>query len=231
MATEKTSVFSRSNWLRCLIASAALAVVSSAHAAADWSIGPVTDWAANPSNLLYTATISSSSFARLADGKLEAFAQTGNNSVLSWTLPRAGTVYAVNVFTKFSDAGRDGFDIAKREVKKSGSNDWIDLGAHEVAYATKYLDGGNIAHDGHRGSFYAIYKDADNAPLATDVVAFRVTFGPNQDNSKTGYGEIELVGYSDRLPLGLILRPHKYAEYVPPHSCGMSEIIQPFVAV
>ena len=197
MATVKTSVFSRSNWLRCLIASAALPVVSSAHAAADWSIGPVTDWTANPSNLLYTATINSSSFARLADGKLEAFAQTGNNSVLSWTLPRAGTVYAVNVFTKFSDAGRDGFDIAKLEVKQSGSNDWIDLGAQEVAYATKYLDGGNIAHDGHRGSFYAIYKDADNAPLATDVVAFRLTFGPHQDNDGSWYGEIELVGYTD----------------------------------
>lgn len=197
MATVKTSVFARGNWPRCLIASAALAVVSSAHAAADWSIGPVTDWTANPSNLLYTATISSSSFARLADGKLEAFAQTGNNSVLSWTLPRAGTVYAVNVFTKFSDAGRDGFDIAKLEVKQSGSNDWIDLGAQEVAYATKYLDGGNIAHDGHRGSFYAIYKDADNAPLATDVVAFRLTFGPHQDNDGSWYGEIELVGYTD----------------------------------
>ena len=197
MATVKTSVFSRSNWLRCLIASAALPVVSSAHAAADWSIGPVTDWTANPSNLLYTATISSSSFARLADGKLEQFAQTGNNSVYSWTLPRAGTVYAVNVFTKFSDAGRDGFDIAKLEVKQSGSNEWVDLGAPEVAYATKYLDGGNISHDGKYGSFYAIYKDSAGEPLATDVVAFRITFGPHQDNDGSWYGEIELVGYTD----------------------------------
>ncbi len=197
MATVKTSVFSRSNWLRCLIASAALPVVSSAHAAADWSIGPVTDWTANPSNLLYTATISSSSFARLADGKLEQFAQTGNNSVYSWTLPRVGTVYAVNVFTKFADAGRDGFDIAKLEVKQSGSNDWVDLGAPEVAYATKYLDGGNISHDGKYGSFYAIYKDSAGEPLATDVVAFRITFGPHQDNDGSWYGEIELVGYTD----------------------------------
>lgn len=185
------------NGVRKLACSLVCLAAFAAHAAADWSIGPVTDWTANPSNLLYTATISSSSFARLADGKLEAFAQTGNNSVLSWTLPRAGTVYAVNVFTKFSDAGRDGFDIAKLEVKQSGSNDWIDLGAQEVAYATKYLDGGNIAHDGHRGSFYAIYKDADNAPLATDVVAFRLTFGPHQDNDGSWYGEIELVGYTD----------------------------------
>ena len=197
MATVKTSVFSRSNWLRCLIAFAALPVVSSAHAAADWSIGPVTDWTANPSNLLYTATISSSSFARLADGKLEQFAQTGNNSVYSWTLPRAGTVYAVNVFTKFSDAGRDGFDIAKLEVKQSGSNEWVDLGAPEVAYATKYLDGGNISHDGKYGSFYAIYKDSAGEPLATGVVAFRITFGPHQDNDGSWYGEIELVGYTD----------------------------------
>ena len=200
MATVKTSVFSRGNWLRCLIASAALPVVSSAHAAADWSIGPVTDWAANPSNLLYTATISTSSLANLADGKLVEFGNNGNvgnNTVVSWTLSDPSTVYAVNVFTKYSDAGRDGIDVAKLEVKCSGSDEWVDLGADEVEYATLHLDGGNIAHDGHRGSFYAIYKDADNAPLATDVVAFRVTFGPNQDNSKTGYGEIELVGYSD----------------------------------
>lgn len=200
MATEKTSVFSRGNWLRCLIASAALLVVSSAHAAAVWSTGPVTDWAANPSNLLYTATVSSSSLANLADGKLEAFGSNGNvanNAVVSWTLSGPSTVYAVNVFTKYNDAGRDGIDVAKLEVKCSGSDEWVDLGADEVEYATLHLDGGNIAHDGHRGSFYAIYKDADNAPLATDVVAFRVTFGPNQDNSKTGYGEIELVGYSD----------------------------------
>lgn len=204
MATVKTSVFSRSNWLRCLIASAALAVVSSAHAAADWSIGPVTDWTANPSNLLYAATISNSTFSQLADGKLDQLPVSGagtyairNNAVLSWTLAKAATVYGVNVFTKFPDAGCDGLDVAKLEVKRSGSDDWIDLGAQEVAYATKYLDGGNISHDGHKGSFYAIYKDSDNAPLATDVVAFRITFGPHQDNDMSWYGEIELVGYAD----------------------------------
>ena len=123
MATVKTSVFARGNWLRGLIASAALPVVSSAHAAADWSIGPVTDWAANPSNLLYTATISTSSLANLADGKLEQFetnGNVGNNAVVTWTLARTATVYAVNVFTKFPGNGRDGIDVAKLEVKHSG---------------------------------------------------------------------------------------------------------------
>ena len=188
------------NHLGLLVAVLLLCCASAANAAADWTVGPVTDWTANPSNLLYTATISTSSLANLADGKLEAFGSNGNvanNAVVSWTLSGPSTVYAVNVFTKYSDAGRDGIDVAKLEVKCSGSDEWVDLGADEVEYATLHLDGGNIAHDGHRGSFYAIYKDADNAPLATDVVAFRVTFGPNQDNSKTGYGEIELVGYSD----------------------------------
>ena len=183
------------------IASAVLLLsAGSVHAAADWSIGPVTDWTANPSNLLFTATISSSSLAKLADGKLEQFepnGNVGNNAVVTWTLARTATIYAVNVFTKFADAGRDGIDVAKLEVKRSDSDEWIDLGAPEVEYATLHLDGGNISHDGHRGSFYAIYKDSGNAPLATDVVAFRVTFGPNQDNNRTGYGEIELVGYSD----------------------------------
>ena len=210
MATVKTSVFSRGNWLRCLIASAALPVVSSAHAAADWSIGPVTDWAANPSNLLYTATISSSSLAKLADGKLEQLPLgngVGNNATLTWTLPRAATVYAVNVFTKFADAGCDGIDVAKLEVKRSGSDDWIDLGAPEVEYATKHLDGDNIAHDGHRGSFYAIYKDPDYVPLATDVVGFRIKFGPNQDNNASYYGEIELVGYTDSGVLLTVTQP------------------------
>ena len=200
MATVKTSVFARGNCLRCLIAFAALAVVSSARAAADWTVGPVIDWTASPSNLLYTATISSSSLAKLADGKLEQFeanGNVGNNAVVSWTLPHAATVYAVNVFTKFASNGRDGIDVAKLEVKHSNSDDWIDLDAPEVEYATLHLDGSNKAHDGHSGSFYAIYKDSADAPLATDVVAFRVTFGPNQDNNKTGYGEIELVGYSD----------------------------------
>ena len=188
------------NHLGLLVAVLLLCCASAANAAADWTVGPVTDWTANPSNLLYTATISTSSLANLADGKLEAFGSNGNvanNAVVSWTLSGPSTVYAVNVFTKYNDAGRDGIDVAKLEVKCSGSDEWVDLGADEVEYATLHLDGGNIAHDGHRGSFYAIYKDADNAPLATDVVAFRVTFGPNQDNSKTGYGEIELVGYSD----------------------------------
>ena len=188
------------NHLGLLVAVLLLCCASAANAAADWTVGPVTDWTANPSNLLYTATISTSSLANLADGKLVEFGNNGNvgnNTVVSWTLSGPSTVYAVNVFTKYSDAGRDGIDVAKLEVKCSGSDEWVDLGADEVEYATLHLDGGNIAHDGHRGSFYAIYKDADNAPLATDVVAFRVTFGPNQDNSKTGYGEIELVGYSD----------------------------------
>ena len=175
-----------------------------AHAAADWTVGPVVNWTANPSNLLYAATISNSTFSQLADGKLDQLPVSGagtyairNNAVLSWTLAKAATVYGVNVFTKFPDAGCDGLDVAKLEVKRSGSDDWIDLGAQEVAYATKYLDGGNISHDGHRGSFYAIYKDSDNAPLATDVVAFRITFGPHQDNDMSWYGEIELVGYAD----------------------------------
>ena len=188
------------NHLGLLVAVLLLCCASAANAAADWSIGPVTDWTANPSNLLFTATISSSSLAKLADGKLEQFeanGNVGNNAVVTWTLARTATIYAVNVFTKFADAGRDGIDVAKLEVKRSDSDEWIDLGAPEVEYATRHLDGGNISHDGHRGSFYAIYKDSGNAPLATDVVAFRVTFGPNQDNNKTGYGEIELVGYSD----------------------------------
>jgi hypothetical protein len=188
------------NHLGLLVAVLLLCCASAANAAAVWTVGPVTDWTANPSNLLYTATISTSSLANLADGKLVEFGNNGNvgnNTVVSWTLSGPSTVYAVNVFTKYSDAGRDGIDVAKLEVKCSGSDEWVDLGADEVEYATLHLDGGNIAHDGHRGSFYAIYKDADNAPLATDVVAFRVTFGPNQDNSKTGYGEIEFVGYSD----------------------------------
>ena len=191
-------------FLRLAIASAALVVVSSVHAAADWSIGPVTDWTANPSNLLYAATISNSTFSQLADGKLDQLPVSGagtyairNNAVLSWTLAKAATVYGVNVFTKFPDAGCDGLDVAKLEVKRSGSDDWIDLGAPEVEYATLHLDGGNISHDGHKGSFYAIYKDSDNAPLATDVVAFRITFGPHQDNDMSWYGEIELVGYAD----------------------------------
>ena len=48
MATEKTSVFSRGNWLRCLIASAALPVVSSAHAAAGMRCD-ASEWVENSS--------------------------------------------------------------------------------------------------------------------------------------------------------------------------------------
>lgn len=201
MKSPRKRVFLIWRKYRSLLTTAALFCSASvAQAAGDWEVGPVIGWTANPSNLLYTATIGTSSLANLADGKLETFGNNGNvanNAVVSWTLSDPSTVYAVNVFTKYPDAGRDGLNVAKLEVKRSGSDEWVDLGADEVEYATLHLDGGNIAHDGHRGSFYAIYKDADNAPLATDVVAFRITFGPNQDNSKTGYGEIELVGYSD----------------------------------
>jgi hypothetical protein len=201
MKSPRKRVFLIWRKYRSLLTAAALFFCASvAQAVGYWEVGPVIGWTANPSNLLYTATIGTSSLANLADGKLEVFGNNGNvanNAVVSWTLSDPSTVYAVNVFTKYPDAGRDGLNVAKLEVKRSGSDEWVDLGADEVEYATLHLDGGNIAQDGHRGSFYAIYKDADNAPLATDVVAFRVTFGPNQDNSKTGYGEIELVGYSD----------------------------------
>jgi hypothetical protein len=201
MKSPRKRVFLIWRKYRSLLTAAALFFCASvAQAVGYWEVGPVIGWTANPSNLLYTATIGTSSLANLADGKLEVFGNNGNvanNAVVSWTLSDPSTVYAVNVFTKYPDAGRDGLNVAKLEVKRSGLDEWVDLGADEVEYATLHLDGGNIAHDGHRGSFYAIYKDADNAPLATDVVAFRVTFGPNQDNSKTGYGEIELVGYSD----------------------------------
>lgn len=201
MKSPRKRVFLIWRKYRSLLTAAALFFCASvAQAAGDWEVGPVIGWTASSSNLLYNATISNSSLAKLADGKLEAFGSNGNvanNAVVSWVLPNAATVYAVNVFTKYRDAGRDGLNVAKLEVKCSGSDEWVDLGADEVEYATLHLDGGNIAHDGHKGSFYAIYKDADNDPLATDVVAFRITFGPNQDNDKTGYGEIELVGYTD----------------------------------
>lgn len=201
MKSPRKRVFLIWRKYRSLLTAAALFFCASVvQAAGAWEVGPVIGWTASSSNLLYNATISNSSLAKLADGKLEAFLSNGNvenNAVVSWVLPNAATVYAVNVFTKYRDAGRDGLNVAKLEVKCSGSDEWVDLGADEVEYGTKHLDGGNIAHDGRSGSFYAIYKDADNAPLATDVVAFRITFGPNQDNDKTGYGEIELVGYTD----------------------------------
>lgn len=169
-------------------------------AASDWEVGPVIDWTANTSNLLCKATIDDASLAQLADGKLEEFGNNGNignGKIVTWTLPNASTIYGVNVFTKYHDTGRDGLNVAKLEVKCASSDEWVDLGAKEVEYATKHLDGNNIAHNGRSGSFYAIFKDADNAPLANDVVAFRISFGPNQDNGKSGYGEIELVGVPD----------------------------------
>ena len=169
-------------------------------AASDWEVGPVIDWTANTSNLLCKATIDDASLAKLADGKLEEFGNNGNvgnGKIVTWTLPNASTIYGVNVFTKYHDTGRDGLNVAKLEVKCTGSDEWVDLGAKEVEYATMHLDGNNISHNGRSGSFYAIFKDADNAPLANDVVAFRISFGPNQDNGKSGYGEIELVGVPD----------------------------------
>ena len=171
-------------------------------ATASWSTGPFTSasWAANPSNMLRTATISSSGLAQLADGQLVQFGSNGNVSqytVVTWTLVGEATIYGVNVFTKYSDSGRDGIDVAKLEVKTAESGDqWVDLGAPAVEYGTLHLDGSNKAHDGISGTFYAKYADDGGAALATRVTAFRMTFGPYQDNNKTGYGEIELVGVS-----------------------------------
>lgn len=173
-----------------------------ARATASWATGPFvsSSWTANPSNMLRTATVSSSGMAQLADGRMVQFGANGNvspNAVVSWTLVGEATIYGVNVFTKFPDAGRDGIDISKLEVKTADSGgQWIDLGAPAVEYATKHLDGSNIAHDGISGTMYAKYADAGGVALATRVTAFRITFGPYQDNNKTGYGEVELVGVS-----------------------------------
>lgn len=173
-----------------------------ARATASWETGPFvsSSWTANPSNMLRTATVSSSEMAQLADGRMVEFGSNGNvapNDVVSWTLVDEATIYGVNVFSKYKDSGRDGIDISKLEVKTADSGDqWIDLGAPAVEYATIHLDGKNIAHDGISGTMYAKYADAGGEALATRVKAFRITFGPNQDNGKTGYGEVELVGVS-----------------------------------
>ena len=77
-----------------------------ARATASWETGPFvsSSWTANPSNMLRTATVSSSEMAQLADGRMVEFGSNGNvapNDVVSWTLVDEATIYGVNVFSKY----------------------------------------------------------------------------------------------------------------------------------
>ncbi len=158
-------------------------------AAPAWTTGihVPANWTMNPSNLLAYAT-RSGGVAALDDRAMTVNNTNGNidnNAVVTWTLAGASTITEIKIYSCYGDAGRDGIGIAKIEVKYDGSSVWTDLGAPAVSYGMNNSSSGKY--------LYAFYSD-HGADLATNVIGVRLTFGM-QDNNKTGYGEIEVIGF------------------------------------
>lgn len=193
-----------------VLALMAFCVGSAAFAEPAWVTEPFlkANWTANPSNVLRLAS-SSTAGSQYYDGKMEAFGNNGNTSngaVFTWTLPDPVTIMGVGIYTCYGDAGRDGINVAKIEYKyKDGEEGvWYDIGAPAVEYATKNVDGGNTGHKipgtstSVSGTMKAVYMADPGDYFATGVTDIRITFGSPQDNDKSGYGELEVIGYSDK---------------------------------
>ena len=110
-----------------------------------------------------------------------------SGGVFTWNLSAVSDVYGVNLYSRWPDGGRDAIGVASVKVKKSGSDDWTDVGAPALASSGSYskeLSGGAIS---------VRLANAEGQPLATDVTAVQVTMGDVENNGIT-LVEAEVIG-------------------------------------
>lgn len=105
----------------------------------------------------------------------------------TWTLANAVDVYRFNIFTKWNDGNADGFVVKKIEIRHGDAAcAWEDLHAPSLRAGMdemQSLTGGKLA--------VSLFND-QGLPLATNVSAWRVTFG-DLENGHISIPEMELL--------------------------------------
>ena len=110
---------------------------------------------------------------------------------VEWSFGKPMYLYELRIYSRWGDGGRDGIAIDDVKVKYSSDGEWTSLGCGAVSYG---LNDNNTA-----GSLFAVLKDSDDAPIASLVVGLQIVFSNAQDNSGTGYAEIEAIGSDQQL--------------------------------
>ncbi len=116
----------------------------------------------------------------------------GNNGgEMVWEFDRTvASITQLRVFSRWCDGGRDGIYITGVSVRGTDGEWHVVAGEDNVC---DYMRGANGNTDG-TGALYAFLAKEDGTPFAKNVAALKITFGSEQDNSGTGYAEIEAIG-------------------------------------
>ena len=177
----------------CAAIAASLLCAANAHAATaqgEWTTSTWSTLTASPdaiSRPKYIAAGSPYTDFIFCDGyaNTSAAGNLGNGRVLAWEFPRKATLTGVKLYSNHKDTGRDDIRLASVQVKYTADGAWETLANSAVTHnhtstMQKKLFAGFAAPDGYN--------------LAEDVVAVRLVFAANQENSCITLAEAELLG-------------------------------------
>lgn len=109
----------------------------------------------------------------------------GNGRVLAWEFPRKATLTGVKLYSNHKDTGRDDIRLASVQVKYTADGAWVTLANSAVTHNhTSTM----------QKKLYAGFAAPDGYNLAEDVVAVRLVFAANQENTCITLAEAELLG-------------------------------------
>ena len=116
------------------------------------------------------------------------------SATFTWYLgEKAFDIYDIKVFSRWGDGGRDGISIESVQVSEDNEN-WTTLNESSIQYGTKTKDGNNNS----AGALYARLHNSDEEAMAGGIRYVKIVFPDSQDNSGTGYVEVEVCGtYKD----------------------------------
>ena len=107
----------------------------------------------------------------------------GNNTSLTYTLPASSqgfNISNINLFSNWDDQGRSQITVS-------------NISYSTVSSPAVFIPIGNTAVNSNPGSSNEVSFSASGGVMATNVYAIQINFGP-QNNSWTGYGEMEVLG-------------------------------------
>lgn len=142
-------------------------------------------------NNVASSVSSLSNFGVTHDGAISASTAAagsyalGDNAVVTYSFGGSALVSSVNIYTYWSDNGRNGLGISSIDVSADGET-WTSVSDSNLPFT------GNPTSTKKIG-LSAIFSNGDGTAFATGIVALRICCGTMHNNG-TGIVEIEVVG-------------------------------------
>ena len=142
-------------------------------------------------NNVATGVSSLSNFGVTHDGAISASTAAsgsyalGDNAVVTYSFGGSATISAVNIYTYWSDNGRNGLGISSIDISADGET-WTSVSGSTLPFT------GNPSSTKKTG-LSAIFSNGDGTAFATGIAALRICCGTMHNNG-TGIVEIEVVG-------------------------------------